>query len=143
MQKDKLDIEFSEIDPDNFHLFVRIKIGPKKARLLLDTGASKTVFDQTRILKFIKSNTLKDVEGNSVGLGSNHVETQITKIKSLSFGKIKLSNVEVASMNLNNVLETYTMLKMEAIDGVLGSDLLYRLKAVIDYEKKVLKVKGK
>ncbi len=140
--KDKLPIEFSEIDPENFHLFVKIKVGSKTARLLLDTGASKTVFDQNRILKFIKATTLKNVEGNAVGLGSNSVATQVTKLNKISFGKIILDKVEVASMDLSHVLETYSMLKMKAIDGVLGSDLLYRLKAIIDYEKKVLKVKA-
>ncbi len=141
--KDTLPIEFSEIDPENFHLFVKIKVGRKTARLLLDTGASKTVFDQNRILKFIEAGSLINVEGNAVGLGSNSVAAQVTRINKISFGKIILDKVEVASMDLSHVLETYSMLNMKAIDGVLGSDLLYRLKAIIDYEKKVLKVKSK
>ncbi|MBC7383440.1 MAG: clan AA aspartic protease [Bacteroidia bacterium] len=140
--KDVLIIDFVEIEANNFHLFVKVKVGKLSARLLLDTGASKTVFDQTKILRYIKEGSLTNMDGTSVGLGSKNVETQLAQINCISFGKIKLKKVEVAAMDLSHVLQTYELLNMKAIDGVLGSDLLYHLKAVINYEKHTLKIKS-
>ncbi len=139
--KETIPIEFAEIEPDNFHLFVQVKIGRKNSRLLLDTGASKTVLDQTRVLQFTQSHHLRNHDVASVGLGSSSVETQITLLSSMRFGSIKIKPVEVAVLDLCHVNQTYEMHNMKPIDGVLGSDLLYQLKAVIDYGKRNLQLK--
>ncbi len=141
LNKETLPIEFAEIEPGNFHLFMKVKIGRKNARLLLDTGASKTVLDQSRVLQFIQFHHLKSHDIASVGLGSNSVETQLTQLSSMGFGTIKIKPVEVAVLDLSHVNQTYAMLGMPVIDGVLGSDILYQLKAVIDYGTKRVRLK--
>ncbi|MBK7570589.1 MAG: hypothetical protein IPI10_02830 [Bacteroidetes bacterium] len=42
------------IEDDGLHLIVDSEVNGKSCRLLIDTGASRTVFDQNRIFIFIK-----------------------------------------------------------------------------------------
>jgi len=133
--KETIPIEFIEIEPGNFHLFISIKVGSKKARLLLDTGASKTAFDQQKVLKFVSGDLVVKQDMNSIGLGSNEVETHLSLLPSIKLGKIKLSKYEVAVLDLNHVNMAYKTLGFKKIDGVLGSDLLHRFEAIINYKK--------
>jgi predicted aspartyl protease len=59
----KIKIDVREIEKKNYHLFIDLKMGGKPCRLLLDTGASKTVLDAGRILticdKQTRSNCMK------------------------------------------------------------------------------------
>jgi len=138
MKKYKINIIIEEIEKSNFHLFIELKIEKKKVRLLLDTGASKTVFDKKKVLRFVKEKNIKKNESKSVGLGVSEVETKIVKLKNLKIGKLKINKMEVAVLDLNHVNQTYAQIKLHEIDGVLGSDFLMKYKAVINYEKGTL-----
>lgn len=133
--KETLPIEFIEIEPGNFHLFVYAKIGRKKARLLLDTGASKTAFDGQEVLKFVAQSEVLKQDINSIGLGSNQVETHLSSLAKFKLGKIALAHHEIAVLDLSHVNQAYQSLGFPKIDGVLGSDILYQFKAIINYPK--------
>ena len=66
--KYKIKMEVCELEKKNYHLFIALKIGNKTARLLVDTGASKTVFDSERVLQFVKEKKIKTNDSKSVGL---------------------------------------------------------------------------
>jgi len=140
--KTSLPINVKEIEKDNYHLFIRVKIGRKKANLLLDTGASKTVFDKKKVLQFIEKKYIKKNENKSVGLGTDAVKTATTQLAKVKFNKLKLAIIEVVVLDLSHVNITYKLLGLDQIDGVLGSDFLYDHKAIINYEKKRLTLKG-
>ncbi len=137
----RINLEIIEIEKGNFHLFVHLKIGEKLCRLLLDTGASKTVFDKTRVLQFVKKRKIKSHESKSVGLGVTEMETQMVKLKNVSIGKLIIEKLEVAVLNISHVNDTYEQIQLPKIDGVLGSDFLMKYKAVINYDKANLKLK--
>ena len=46
-------------------------------------------------------------------------------------------------LDLSHVNQSYEQIGLKPIDGVLGSDVLLKYNAVIDYEKKILKLKFK
>ena len=46
-------IEILPIEDDGFHLMLKAKINGKKANLIIDTGASRTVFDEILIKDFL------------------------------------------------------------------------------------------
>lgn len=133
-------LEILPIEEGNFHVFLKIRVGRRNARLLVDTGASKTVFDHEQVLKFIDAEDLQSLDIQSVGLGTSHVKTQLTQLKSVRFNDIRIPLLEVAVLNLAHVNSTYEMLQLPHIDGVLGGDILNRYKAVIDYGKQTLKL---
>jgi len=138
MEQTKIKLIVEEIEKKNFHLFVIINIGKKFARLLLDTGASKTVFDKGKILKFVKLSRLLAHEGKSVGLGISDAETQVVKLNNIQIGKLAINSFEVAVLDISNVNITYNQISIPDIDGVLGSDFLMKYKATIDFNKGVL-----
>jgi predicted aspartyl protease len=134
-------LDLIEIDKDGYHLMINIKIGRKKARLLVDTGASKTVFDETRLMKILGDKVeFETSEHLSTGLGTNKMESQTSEIKSLKIGNLKLKDLQVMVLDLSHVNVSYQLIGVKGIDGVLGSDLLNKLNAVIYYKKPRLKI---
>jgi predicted aspartyl protease len=141
-KKVEIDIEAIEIEEENYHLFISAKAGRKKVRLLLDTGASKTVFDLEQIAEISgKKNEIHKTE--SVGLGASKVETSLFNLSSLSIGEIKLKNPEIAILDISHVNMAYQAAGIPQIQGILGSDILMKTKAIIDYGKLKLKLKIK
>lgn len=135
-------LELINIDADGFHLMMNAKIGRKKVRLLVDTGASKTVFDETRLKKILgpENNEFTLSEQLSTGLGTNKMESQTSVLKSIKIGSAKLKNLEVVVLDLSHVNVSYELIGEKGIDGVLGSDLLSQFDAVIYYKKPRLKI---
>jgi hypothetical protein len=136
----KIKIDVREIEKKNYHLFVDLKIGKHACRLLLDTGASKTVFDAGRILRFVKEDKVKLHESKSVGLGVSEMETRVARLKDIKIGKAEFKKWEVAVLPIGHVNETYRLIDVPEIDGVLGSDFLMKHEAVINYTKGTLKI---
>lgn len=129
------------IDNEGFHLLIKIHINRKIARIIVDTGASKTVFDKTRIEKFVAERNFDVHEKMSSGLGTNTMQSQTTRIRKIKIGEIEISDYRAVLLDLSHVNHSYEQIGLAPVDGVLGSDILLDYKAVIDYEKKLLKLK--
>jgi hypothetical protein len=129
-----------DISGEGYHLMLKLKINNKAAVVIIDTGASKSVFDRTRIEKFVKDKNFATHESLSSGLGTNSMTSQITTIKKLKIGDLEIEDYNTVLLDLSHVNASYEQVGLKAVDGVLGSDILLKHKAVIDYEKKVLKL---
>jgi len=141
MQTEKIPLTLVKLDDDNYHLFVSMNIGKNKLNMLVDTGASKTVFDKTRLLKVVKPEKIMAHHTESVGLGANMVKTEVVELSNIKFERLKIKTTVAAVIDLHHVNKTYQLLGFKPIDGVLGSDILVKLKAVINYNNKTLKIK--
>lgn len=131
-----------KIDADGFHLMIKLKINGKPANLIIDTGASKTVFDIKRIEKFVGAKKFDTHDKLSSGLGTNTMQSQLTKLDKINIGKIEIKNYDTILLDLSHVNNSYEQAGLKAIEGVLGSDILLKYKAVIDYDKKEMKLKS-
>lgn len=136
-----IDLDILTIEDDGSHLICKAKINGKNARILIDTGASRSVFDQERILLFVNDKSFVQNEKLSTGLGTNSMPTSSVTLKSFKVGDLKMDNFLAILLDLQHVNVTYGTLGHEAIDGVLGNDILVKHKAVIDYNKKILKLR--
>ena len=136
--KHSIPIKILSIDNDGCHLQAHITINGKKANVIIDTGASRTVFDKTRIKKFVKTKAEKIHDKLSTGLGTSTMESHELEIKTLGIGKLKINNYKTVLLDLSHVNNSYSQIKIKPIDGVLGSDVLHKYKGVIDYGKKKL-----
>ena len=139
----KIPIQLVSLEAEGFHLFVEAELNGKSANLLVDTGASKTVFDINMISKFVRKRkkSFESFEKLSTGLGTNTMESHFTIVKKFCLGELVIENFQVILLDMAHVNQSYDTLGMTPIDGVLGSDLLMKHKAVIDYEKAILKLK--
>ncbi len=135
-------IEILAIEEDGFHLMLHAKINGKKANLIIDTGASRTVFDELMIKKYLPD-SYNDFENNeklSTGLGTNTMKSQACTLKSLKLGDLTIKNYLAVILDLTNINESYGHLGLPEIHGVIGGDLLKKYKAVIYYKSQNLKL---
>ena len=136
-------INIINIEGDGFHLIAEGMINNKPARFVVDTGASRTVFDKDRILNYIDNPEFNEKEGISAGIGGTDLSSFIFNIEELSFGDLKINDYQAVAMDLSNVNNSYAMLKLPPIDGVLGGDLMKKYQAVINYKLKKMRLTPK
>ena len=131
-------LELLGIEEDGYHIFIEALINGKTARLLIDTGASRTVFDAERVKAFlpVEDHSFEKTDKLSTGLGTSTMESHCVVLDEFSLGETTFIEYKAVVLNMEHVNKSYVMLGEHPIDGVLGGDLLYELKAVIDYRRK-------
>ena len=132
-------LQLLDIEGEGFHIMVKGLIHGKEAHFLIDTGASRSVFDPKTISTFIDDLTFEKKEGLTAGVGSSDLESATFKIDVFSIGDVEIHDYEAVALNLENIHEMYGKLGLPHIDGILGGDLLRRYKAVINYKLKKLR----
>lgn len=145
MKKNKaviMPLHILKIENDGVHLLLKVKINNKSARLILDTGASRTVLDKNKIGRFVKSTVFEKHDGVSTGLGTNSMESHIVEIKKMEIGMLKLNELTFVLLDLSHVNQSYVEIGLKEIDGVLGGDILMQHSAVINYQKKTVQFKS-
>ncbi len=132
-----LPLQFIAIQDDGFHLMVDVSVNGHPLRMLVDTGASRTVFDRQTLVELLEleETDLFSNEGPSGGIGTSNLESSITRIRELCLGECCLKDYMTALIDLGNVHDLYDAIGLLKIDGILGGDLLMETKAVIDYRK--------
>ena len=131
------------IEGDGYHLMIEAMVNNMPVRLLVDTGASKTVFDKTRLQSLVEEGAdehYEDLEQLSTGLGTNSMQGQVAELESFKFGDVEIADYPVVVLDMDHVNQSYEMLDDRGIDGVLGSDILKKYDAVIYFKKKILKI---
>ena len=132
-------LQIIDLHKDGYHPLVSISVYGKPFTLVLDTGASKTAFDRETLLA--EGIDLTASDSLSTGLGTNSMTSFTTILSDLWVGELQVSEFEVAVLDLSTINIAYRQLNHPEILGVLGGDVLMKYKAVIDYGKKILKLK--
>jgi hypothetical protein len=122
-----------DLHEDGFHPLIEITLLGKRFPLVLDTGASKTAFDQTMLLLAEENTILNTSERLSTGLGTNTMASSTALITNLYIGDLLIDEFEVAVLDLSSINIAYGQLGHPEVLGVLGGDLLMKYKAVINY----------
>lgn len=133
-------IQLLDIEGEGFHIMVRGMIHGKEASFLIDTGASRSVFDPKTITAFIEDIQFEKKEGLSAGVGSSDLESATFVIDRLGIGVLEITDYEGVALDLENIHEMYGKLGLPHIDGIIGGDLLRRHKAVINYRSRKLRL---
>lgn len=129
-----------ELDEGNFHILIESRIGDSETSYwVIDTGASKTVFDITLQDKYIICNDLFS-EVESAGIGNSKIETKVGVIERLNLGEKIVEDFSVGLIDLSNLNVLYSQYTDYKIAGLIGSDFLLTHKAIIDYESLTLTV---
>ena len=133
-------LQLLDIEGEGFHIMVKGLIHGKEAHFLIDTGASRSVFDPKTISTFIDDLTFEKKEGITAGVGSSDLESATFLIDAFSLGEMEITDYEAVALDLDNIHEMYGKLGLPHIDGIIGGDLLKRHKAVINYRSKKLRL---
>lgn len=136
--KTQIPIDILDIQGDGNHLLIHAYVDSRKINLLIDTGASRTVFDKTKVSELIQSDFIP-MDRLSTGLGTNSMNSEKIIIPELRFSdEVSFSNYEAVVLDLSHVNASYENLGYDGITGVMGGDLLIRMRAVIDYGNRML-----
>lgn len=131
-------VEIIELESQSFHLLVKCNLnGEQDGEMVIDTRASKTVFDQNFVLNYQHKDQDQD-DLQSCGLGGSEIESNLVEIKSLSFGDFVSEDLNVVLIDLTQINQMYEKHCQRQICGLLGSDFLLRHQAIIDYQKSIL-----
>lgn len=135
----KIPFEVIGLQADGFHIITEIELLDKKFKIVIDTGASKTVLDkETLLASGIDEENFLNTDILSTGLGTNSMESFILTIPTLQLADWKIKNFQVAVLDLSSINYAYEQIGLERVIGVLGGDILSMYGAKIDYKKQEL-----
>jgi hypothetical protein len=135
-------LQIIDLHEDGFHPLVNVSVFGKAFILVLDTGASKTAFDQASLLGAYEHAVVTTSDRLSTGLGTNSMVSSTAIINDLYIGGLLIDEFEVAVLDLSTINVAYRQLGHPEVLGVLGGDILMKYKAVIDYGKKIILLKN-
>lgn len=121
------------------HFEIRATINAVKGRFILDTGASSSCVGFEAIERF-KLKVI-DSEIMAVGAGASNIQTKLSKSNTLKIGNWKKQRVALILFNLTHVNLGLLKHNADAVDGIIGADILKKGKGIIDYDKKYLYLK--
>ena len=129
------------LQDEGYHLLVEIRMFNQSFKAVLDTGASKTVFDKACMETYVDPELIKRSEHLSTGLGTNTMESYTLVIPDLHIGPFHVQTYEVALLDLSTINVAYQSMEQDPVIGVIGGDLLKEYEAIIDYKKALLYLK--
>lgn len=132
-----------ELDTCNYHLLVEVVINDLlKTWWVIDTGASRSVMDASLDKYYQEDETIDSSDIQSAGIQGTQLDLKVGKIEKLDVGGFVVENTIVALIDLDHINVLYEKYSAMKISGLIGSDLLKKYGAVIDYEKSVLSLKN-
>lgn len=136
----QIPIQLLDIEGDGFHVMIQGKINGMEANFLVDTGASRSVFDIHSITAYIPQLQLEKKTSMTAGIASSDFDIYSFIIDNLEIGDIALQSYEAVAVDLTEVHESYQKLELPLITGIIGGDLLVKLKATINYRLKKIRL---
>ncbi|MVZ60743.1 retropepsin-like aspartic protease [Sphingobacterium humi] len=137
----KIPFEVISLQADGFHIITQAQLYNKTFKLVIDTGASKTVLDKDTLLHSgIAEDNFENTDILSTGLGTNSMESFMLTLPSLQMGEWSVKNFTVAVLDLSSINYAYGQIGLDPVIGVLGGDILKAYGGIIDYKKNILQL---
>ena len=124
------------------HYLISVWIDGGYHYMLLDTGASKTVFDTsfyeahpTAFEGYLLS------DDTATGLSTNELNFHESVLKAMRLSALTITNYHVAVIDLSHLVATYEKTGNPAVVGVIGTDIIYQYRFMIDIAGRVVYVR--
>jgi len=124
---------------DGFNLYVDGSVNGRAARLMVDTGAFATLL-HSRFVRGMKI-PLRETPYSSSGVNLKQRGVQMATISRLSVGSMNLERKDVGVINLEGLIHGGLLDASPPVAGLLGSEILRRHHAIIDFGTKSLYLK--
>ncbi|WP_270088097.1 retropepsin-like aspartic protease [Sphingobacterium sp. SYP-B4668] len=129
---------------DGYHIIIDVEIFDTPFKMVLDTGASKTVLDKTTVMASgLAEHDLQSTNILSTGLGTNSMESFTLHLPKIKIQDWQTKKIDVAVLDLSAINYAYGQMELPLVIGVLGGDILTRYGAVIDYNKCTIKLRSR
>ncbi|MBB4108014.1 aspartyl protease family protein [Pedobacter zeae] len=139
MKAISIPLKLINLQDDGFHLLMEVVVFKEQHLAVLDTGASRTVFDKSLIEEYLSESMQVSDEINAATLFTTTTTIQAT-LPLLKIGTLKIRDYETVAFDLQSVSDTYQQFGHPPIKGIIGGDILMQYKAVIDYKKLQLRL---
>lgn len=126
-------MEIVSLDSSSFHLFLKATIGGRLEDILIDTGASRTVFDLSHLVEEPLS---EEFTLQTAGIGAESLPISFGCLPELLLDNWEIKNLKVAAMDFSRINDWYARFSSRRIAALIGSDFLLAHKAKIDYSKR-------
>lgn len=134
----EIPIEVVELESNTYHPLVKAEFpGLENAFWVIDSGASKSVFDVSLTDFYQTSN---DDSVMATGLGKEVVATDSGVIEELYLGNFNFGILKVALVDFQHINDEYAKFSNKKIVGLIGCDFLFTQKAILDFDKTILRV---
>ena len=122
------------------HIQIKAEINGIKGVFIIDTGASNTCIDleNHQLFKIFPEESLEKASSATDEIS----KTMISKKNKIKIGKWVKNNISIVLFDMSFINKTLEDQGVERVNGIIGSDLLKKGKAVIDYSDKKLFLKG-
>jgi len=137
LRKGYTKIKLKKINTNHFEL--KATLNGIKGKFILDTGASNSCVEIKLAEKFKLD--VEDSETKAAGAGAIGMETKISSKNRLELKGWKYNNFNLVLLDLTHVNTALTEHKANAVDGIIGADILEKTGAIIDYNKQCLYLK--
>jgi hypothetical protein len=141
INKHKIPLKLIELDDQSFHLLAEAFINDIKLNLVIDTGASKTVFDRKILESTLSYNDNMIHEIQSAGIMADNIDSKMATADIFRIGDLEIHDFPVIMIDLEAINRLYLNATGMTIHGLLGSDFLLNHKADIDYGRLVMVLK--
>lgn len=132
----ELSIEIVELEEKTFHPLLKAELeGLESCWWVIDTGASKSVFDET-LTDYVTDENQDSVM--ATGLGKEMVHTNSATVSKLVLGGYNFGPLNVALIDFLHINNEYTKFSDKKIVGLIGCDFLYLHKALLDFDQRVV-----
>ena len=137
--KKYIPFELVELEPNSYHILVNASINSSIVKLIVDTGASRSVIDKA----FDSGIRVDGIEETSaIGFMSDRINVALSLIPELLIENLQFDEFPVAIADLSSLREVYLNITDLNIGGLLGSDFLVRNVSSINFSTKKIFLKN-
>jgi len=125
-------LKLIDLQDDGFHLLVEIVVFGQKLLAVVDTGASRSVFDKDFIRKHIDVTETEESHATTLFSTTSTLQAIIPEVK---IGRLRMKDYFTVALDLAGVNETYESLGHPPIAAILGSDIFLKYQATINFKR--------
>jgi predicted aspartyl protease len=126
-------------ESEGYNLYVDGAVNGTKARLMVDTGAFATLLHSQFVLRM--KIPLHQTQFKSVGVNLAQSRVRLANITRFSVGSLDMQSHRVGVINLERLIHGGLLDASPPVAGLLGSEMLARYHAIIDFGTKSLYLK--
>ncbi|MCL2130921.1 MAG: retroviral-like aspartic protease family protein [Lentimicrobiaceae bacterium] len=122
-------------DENNIHIVVNAALDGTVARLVVDTGASHSCLCKKTFKSICKK--ARTTKADAVlGIGKCRLSNQLVSIPQFELGELVIEDYPFLMLPLSHINKMLQIIDLQPIQGLLGSDILFKYNAIIDYKER-------
>jgi predicted aspartyl protease len=118
-------------ESEGYNLYVDGSVNGTKARLMVDTGAFATLLHSQFVLRM--KIPLQQTKFRSIGVNLAQSRVRLANISRFSVGSLDMQSHRVGVINLQGLIHGGLLEASPPVAGLLGSEMLQRYHAIIDF----------